>query len=42
LSPGGSLRRWIGEANCPQLIDVLDELEDWWHETGQHLHQVED
>lgn len=28
---------WIGEAGCPQLIEVLTELEDWWHESGQHL-----
>ena len=28
---------WIGQVDCPQLIDVLSELEDWWYETGQHL-----
>jgi hypothetical protein len=38
LDPPG----WLGDANCPQLIDVLYELEDWWHETGQHLNLGED
>lgn len=33
---------WIGEADCPQPIDVLYELEDWWRETGQHLDLGED
>jgi hypothetical protein len=32
---------WIGEARCPQLVDVLYELEDWWNDTGQHL-EIED
>jgi streptomycin 6-kinase len=32
---------WIGEARCPQLADVLYELEDWWNDTGQHL-EIED
>jgi hypothetical protein len=28
---------WVGEARWPHLSDVIDELQTWWNETGQHL-----
>jgi hypothetical protein len=28
---------WVGEARWPHLSEVIDELQTWWNETGQHL-----
>lgn len=28
---------WIGRDRWPHLSDVIDELQDWWYATGQHL-----
>jgi hypothetical protein len=28
---------WVGEAGWPHLSDVIDELQEWWTETGRFL-----
>lgn len=28
---------WTGADRWPTLAQVLDELHEWWHETGQFL-----
>jgi hypothetical protein len=28
---------WVGKARWPHLSKVIDELQTWWTETGQHL-----
>ncbi len=28
---------WVGRSGWPHLNEVIEELQDWWEETGQHL-----
>ena len=29
---------WIGLASWPTLFQVIEELHEWWEESGQYLH----
>jgi hypothetical protein len=29
---------WIGIASLPTLFQVIEELHEWWEESGRHMH----